>query len=150
MRWDASKGVRLSDVIVRLFCHFSRVMVVEGWPLGSSTSIFRRRKKEDPGNYKPSVIPSILPELLQSKCLQMLLVNTQKIALWSAAASLVVRRANHAWLTALPLLQDCRDGKKLRAVNVVYIDFSVTFPIACCSHFTTKWLSYVMGKWTVR
>ena len=96
----------------------------EDWRKARVTPTFKKGKKEDPGNYRPVSLTSILGKVMEQHILE--LINKQ------VKEKKIIRSSQHGFtkgksrLTNLIAFYDGMTGwvDEGRAVDVVYLDFS--------------------------
>jgi len=101
--------------------------VPEDWRKASVTSVFKKGKKEDPGNYRPVSLTSILGKTMEQLILEVIIKQVEE--------KKVIRSSQHGFtmgkscLTNLIAFHDGVTGwvDEGRAVVVVYLDFSKAF-----------------------
>jgi len=101
--------------------------VPEDWRKASVTAIFKKGKKEDPGNYRPVSLTSIRGKVIEQLILDAIIKQVEE--------KKVIRSSQHGFtkgksrLTNLIAFYDGVTGwvDERRAVDVVYLDFSKAF-----------------------
>jgi len=101
--------------------------VPEDWRKASVTPVFKKGKKEDPGNYRPVNLTSILGKMMEQLILEVIIKKLEE--------KKVVRSSQHGFtkgkscLTNLITFYDGMTGwvHEGIAVDIVYLDFSKAF-----------------------
>jgi len=101
--------------------------VFEDWRKANITPVFKKGKKEDPGNYRPVSLTSIPGKVMEQLILEVMIKQVEE--------KKVIRSSQQGFtkgkscLTKLIAFYDGMTGwvDKGRAVDVVYLDFSKTF-----------------------
>jgi len=101
--------------------------VPEDWRKATVTAIFKKGKKEDPGNYRLASLTSIPGKVMEQLILEVMIKQVEE--------KKVHRSSQHAFtkgkscLTSLIAFYDGMTGwvHEGRAVDVVYLDFSKAF-----------------------
>ncbi|GAB0179570.1 mitochondrial enolase superfamily member 1 [Grus japonensis] len=101
--------------------------VPEDWRKASVTLVFKKGKKEDPGNYRPVSLTSIPEKVMEQLILKVISKHVEE--------KKVIRSGQHGFtkgkscLTNLMAFCDGMTGwvDKGRAVDVVYLDFCKAF-----------------------
>ncbi|GAB0209616.1 mitochondrial enolase superfamily member 1 [Grus japonensis] len=145
----------LADVIARpLSIIFERSWrtgeVPEDWRKGNVTLVFRKGKKEDPGNYRPVGLTSIPGKVMEQLILGVINKHVEE--------KKVIGSGQHGFtkgkscLTNLMAFYDGMIGwvDEGRAVDVVYLDFSKAFDTVSYNILTGKLRKRGLDEWTVR
>jgi len=119
--------------------------VPEDWKKANVTPVFKKGKKEDPGNYRPVSLTSIPGKGMELFILDVIIKQVEE--------KKVIRSSQHGFserkscLTNLIAICDGMTGSvdEGRAVDVVYLDFSKAFDTVPYNIFTGK-----LRKRTVR
>jgi len=112
--------------------------VPEDWRNASVTPIFKKGKKEDPGNYRPVSLTSIPGKVMEQLILEVIIKQVEE--------KKVIRSNQHGFtkgkscLTNLIAFYDgmTRWVDEGRAVDVVYLDFSKAFDTVSHNIFLGK------------
>ncbi|GAB0207557.1 mitochondrial enolase superfamily member 1 [Grus japonensis] len=145
----------LADVIARpLSIIFERSWrtgeVPEDWRKGNVTLVFRKGKKEDPGNYRPVSLTSIPEKVMEQLILGVINKHVEE--------KKVIGSGQHGFtkgkscLTNLIAFYDGMIGwvDEGRAVDVVYLDFSKAFDTVSYNILIGKLRKCGLDEWTVR
>jgi len=127
--------------------------VSEDWRKANVTPVFKKGKKEDPGNYRPVRLISIPGKVME----QLILDFISK----QAEEKKVIRNSQHGftkWKLCLTNLIAFYDGMtreddwhdQRRAVDVVYPDFSKDFDTVFHNILIGKLRKCGLDKWSVR
>jgi len=121
----------LADVIAEplsiIFERSWRTEVPEDWRKASVTPIFKKGKKEDPGNYRPVNLTSIPGKMMEQLILDVVIKQVE----WKR----IVESSQHGFIKGkscfINLIAFC-DGRTIwvderKAVDVAYLDFSKAF-----------------------
>ena len=116
----------------------------------SVTPIFKKGKKEDPGNYKPVSLTTIPEKVMEQPILETISRHTNN--------KKIIRSSQHefikgkSWLTDLITFYNEMNGlvDKEKAVDIVYLYFSTAFNTVSHKILTEKLLMYRLDKQTVR
>jgi len=124
--------------------------VPEDWRKANVTPVFKKGKKEDPGNYRPVSLTSILGKVMEQLILDIVSRHTKD--------KRVIRGSHHGFTKGKSCLTNLitfyediagwiDDGK---AVDMVYLDFSKAFDIISHSILTAKLRKCGLDDWVVR
>uniref|UniRef100_A0A8B9B9Q0 Reverse transcriptase domain-containing protein n=1 Tax=Anser brachyrhynchus TaxID=132585 RepID=A0A8B9B9Q0_9AVES len=144
----------LADVIARpLSIIFERSWrtgeVPEDWKKANITLVFRKGKKEDPGNYRPVSLTSIHGKVMEQLILEAIYKQVEE--------KKVIRSSQHGFikgkscLTNLIVFYDEMTGwmDEGRAVDVVYLDFSKAFDTVSHNIVLSKLRKCGIHEWRV-
>jgi len=122
----------LADVIAEpLFIIFERSWrtgeVPEDWRKANVTPIFKKGKKEDPGNYRPVSLTSIPGKMMEQLVLEVFIKQVEEKKVIGSSQHGFTKRKS--CLTNLIAFYNGVTGwvDEGRAVDVVYLDFSKAF-----------------------
>jgi len=124
--------------------------VPEDWRKASVTPVFRKGKKEDPGNYRPVSLTSILGKIMEQLILEVIFKQVEE--------KKAIRSSQHGFtegrscLTNLIVFYDGVTGwvDEGRAVDVIYLDFSKAFDTVSHNILPGKLRKCGLDEWTVR
>jgi len=120
------------------------------WRKSSVTPVFKKDKKDDPGNYRPVNLTSIPGKMIEQLILE--------VVIKQVGEKKVIRSSQHGFtkgkscLTNLIAFYDdmtiwVDEG---RAVDVVYLDFSKAFDTVSHNNLLGKLRKRGLDEWTVR
>ncbi|PKU49358.1 rna-directed dna polymerase from mobile element jockey- hypothetical protein [Limosa lapponica baueri] len=124
--------------------------VPQDWRKANVTPVFKKGKKEDPGNYRLVSFTSIPGKMTERLALDVISKYMEE--------KKAIRSSQHGFtkgklcLTNLIAFYDSLSGwiDEGRAVNAVCLDFSKAFDAVSHSIFTGKLRKYGLDEWTVR
>jgi len=124
--------------------------VPKDWRKASVTPIFKKGKKEDPGNYRPASLTSILGKVMEQLILE--------VAIKLVEERKVIRSSQHGFtkgkscLTNLIAFYDGMTGwvDEGRAADVVYLNFIKAFDTVSHNMLLGKLGKCGLDEWSVR
>jgi len=124
--------------------------VPEDWRKANVTAIFKKGKKEDPGNYRLLSLTSIPGKVMEQLILEAIIKQVEE--------KKVIRSSQHGFtkgkscLTNLITFYGGMTGwvDEGRAMDVVYLDFSKAFHTVSLNILLGKLRKYGLDEWTVR
>jgi len=124
--------------------------VPEDWRKDSVTPVFKKGKKEDPGNYRPVSLTSIPGKVMEQLILDVISKQVEE--------KKVIRSSQHGFtkgkscLTNLTAFYEGMGGwvDEGRAVGVVYLDFSKALDTVSCNILVGKLRKCGLDEWSVR
>ncbi|GAB0199885.1 mitochondrial enolase superfamily member 1 [Grus japonensis] len=141
------------DAILRIPSNVGRSWrtgeVPEDWRKASVTLVFKKGKKEDPGNYRPVNLPSIPGKVMEQLGLEVISKHVEE--------KKVIRSGQHGFTKGKSCLTnliafyyDDHGGWMRGAVDVVYVDFSKAFATVSHNILIRKLRKCGLDEWTVR
>jgi len=123
--------------------------VPEDWTKAIVTPFFKKGKKEDPGNYRPVSLTSILGNMMEPLILEVITKQVEE--------NKVIMSSQHgftkgkSYLTSLIAFYDDMTGwvDEGRAVDVVYLDFSKAFDTVSHNILPGKLRKCWLDEWSV-
>ena len=122
----------------------------DAWRIADVTLVFRKGKKEDPGNYRPVSFTSVPGKVMEQLVLDAISRQLKE--------KKVIRSSQHRFtrgkscstnlVTFYDVITGWVDGG--RAVHVIYLDFSEAFDTVSHSILITKLWKCGIDEWTVR
>jgi len=124
--------------------------VPEDWRKATVTAIFKKGKKEDPGNYRPVSLTSMRGKVMEQLILEVMIKQMEE--------KKVIRSSQHGFikgkscLTSLIAFYDGRTGcvDDGRVMDVVYLDFSKAFNTVSHNILLEKLRKCGLDEWSVR
>ncbi|KAK4807185.1 hypothetical protein QYF61_024305 [Mycteria americana] len=120
------------------------------WRLANVTSIFKKGRKEDPGNYRPLSLTSVPGKVMEQIILSAITRHVQDTQ--------VIRPSQHGFVKGRSCLTNLisfydkvtRLVDEGKAVDVVYLDFSKAFGTVSCSVLLEKLAAHGLDGCTLR
>ncbi|CAM4590483.1 unnamed protein product, partial [Lepidochelys olivacea] len=124
--------------------------VLDDWKKANVVLIFKKGKKEDPGNYRPVSLTSVPGKIMEQVLKESILKHLEE--------SKVIRNSQHGFakgnscLTNLLPFYDEITGSvdEGKAVDVLFLDFSKTFDVVSHSILASNLKKYGLDEWTIR
>jgi len=124
--------------------------VPEDWRKANVTPVFKKGKKEDPGNYRPVSLTSIPRKVVEQLILEVIIKQVEeKRDIRSSQHGFTKRKS---CLTNLIAFYDGMTGwvDEERVTDVVYLDFSKTFDTVSHNVLLGKLRKCGLDEWSVR
>ncbi|CAM5128318.1 unnamed protein product [Natator depressus] len=116
----------------------------------NTVPIFKKGKKENPGNYRPVSLISVAGKIMEQVLDESILKHLKERK--------VIRNSQHGftkgklWLTNLIAFYDEITGSvdMGKALDMMYLDFSKAFDMVSHSMLTSKLKKYGLDEWTIK
>ncbi|GAB0204380.1 mitochondrial enolase superfamily member 1 [Grus japonensis] len=124
--------------------------VPEDWRKADVTLVFKKGKKEDPGNYSPVSLTSIPGKMMEQLILEVINKHVEEKSVIGSGQHVFTKGKSCS--TNLIAFCDGMTGwvDEERTVDVVYLDFSRAFDTVFHNILIGKLRKYGLDEWTVR
>jgi len=124
--------------------------VPEDWRKANVTPIFKKGKKEDPGNYRPVSLSSILGKVMEQLILEVIIKQVEEKKLMRSSQH-GFTKGKSCLTNLIPFYDDVTGWvDEGRAMDVVYLDFSKAFDTVSHNILLGKVRKCGLDEWSGR